>query len=64
MSVKINESWKKKLEEEFQKPYFQSIKSYLVQEKKNEVLVYPQGKDIFNAYNTTPFDQVKVVILG
>lgn len=64
MSVKINESWKKKLEEEFQKPYFQSIKSYLVQEKKNEVLVYPQGKDIFNAYNTTPFDQVKVVLLG
>lgn len=64
MSVKIHKSWKKKLEDEFQKPYFQEIKSYLVQEKKSEVLIYPQGKDIFNAYNTTPFDKVKVVILG
>lgn len=64
MSVKIHESWKKKLEREFKQPYFQAIKSFLIQEKKNNTILYPKGKDIFNAYNTTPFENVKVVILG
>ncbi|TNE64505.1 MAG: uracil-DNA glycosylase [Bacteroidetes bacterium] len=63
-NVQIEESWKKVLAEEFRQPYFAAIKSFLVQEKKAGKTIYPPGPLIFNAFNTTPFDQVKVVILG
>jgi uracil-DNA glycosylase len=59
----IEESWKKVLGEEFDKPYFRALKSFLVEEKQR-VLVYPPGKNIFEAFNRTPFHNVKVVILG
>ncbi len=62
--VKIETSWKKVLAPEFEKPYFQSIKQFLVQEKKAGKIIYPPGKLIFNAFNKCPFDEVKVVILG
>lgn len=62
--VKIEESWKKALEQEFQQPYFQSIATYLRKEKASGKKIYPPGPLIFNAFNTTPFNQVKVVILG
>ncbi|GAB4137508.1 MAG: uracil-DNA glycosylase [Bacteroidia bacterium] len=62
-SPQIEESWKEILYPEFNKPYFQQLKQFLVEEKKNNV-VYPPGPLIFNAFNNTPFDQVKVVILG
>ena len=59
----IHESWKEALIDEFGKPYFADIKKFLVEEKStNEV--YPPGSLIFNAFNKTPFDQVKVVLLG
>lgn len=61
--VKIEDSWKKVLQEEFQQPYFESIKQKLTEEKK-QYTIYPPGNLIFNAFNTTPFDRVKVVILG
>jgi len=63
-NVKIEESWKEVLADEFEQPYFQSIASFLRQEKANGKTIYPPGSLIFNAFNTTPFQQVKVVILG
>lgn len=64
MDVKIDESWKKELSEEFKQPYFKEIAEFLKQEKKAGKTIYPAGPNIFNAFNTTPFDEVKVVILG
>ena len=63
-SVQIEESWKRVLADEFQKPYFAAIKSFLVQAKQEGKTVYPPGPLIFNAFNKTPFDQLKIVILG
>lgn len=60
---KIEESWKKVLNEEFNKAYFYELKAFLQHEKKQHT-VYPPGSKIFNAFQQTPFDQVKVVILG
>ena len=60
---KIEESWKNILWDEFQKPYFESLKQFLVNEKK-EHTIYPSGTNIFAAFDHTPFDAVKVVILG
>ncbi len=63
MDVKIESSWKTHLQEEFEKPYF----AQLVKSVHNEYasgICYPPGRFIFNAFNQTPFDQVKVVILG
>jgi len=59
----IEEGWKEVLMEEFQSPYFSTLKEFLVEEKKKHI-IYPPGKLIFNAFKHTPFDQVKVVILG
>lgn len=63
-NVQIEAQWKQELAEEFQKPYFAGIKAYLLQEKSAGKTVYPPGPLIFNAFNKTPFDAVKVVILG
>lgn len=62
-SPQIEESWKEALFEEFNQPYFQELKQFLVDEKQQHV-VYPPGPLIFNAFNHTPFEKVKVVILG
>ncbi|MDR3048168.1 MAG: uracil-DNA glycosylase [Bacteroidales bacterium] len=59
----IEESWKQVLNEDFNAPYFLQLKQFLIEEKKN-YQVFPPGKMIFNAFNLTPFDQVKVVLLG
>ena len=64
MDVKIDETWKKILKEEFDKPYFENIVLHLKTEKSQGKVIYPPGSLIFNAFNTTPFDKVKVVILG
>jgi len=63
-NVKIEESWKKILANEFQQPYFLAIKQFLLQEKQAGNKIFPPGSLIFNAFNSTPVDQVKVVILG
>ena len=62
--VKIEPGWKSEMSEEFSKDHFIKIKNFLIEEKKNGQEVYPPGSLIFNAFNLTPFDQVKVVILG
>ncbi len=61
---KLEPGWKSALKSEFEKPYMYELKSFLQQEKSNETAVYPQGGQIFSAFNLTPFDKVKVVILG
>lgn len=64
MDVKIEASWKEMLSDEFSKPYFQQISLHIKTEKSQGKTIYPPGSVIFNAFNTTPFDKVKVVILG
>jgi uracil-DNA glycosylase len=59
----IHESWKLHLMDEFKAPYFQALKTFL-QEEKKQFPVYPPGSQIFAAFDNTPFDRVKVVILG
>ena len=61
--VQIEDSWQRALAPEFQEDYFKKLKSFLVEEKKKGV-VYPPGKLIFEAFNRTPIDKVKVVIIG
>jgi len=64
MSVKIAESWQLILKPEFEKPYFKSIKAAILNEKAKGKIVYPPSQLIFNAFDSTPFESVKVVILG
>ena len=64
MNVKIESSWKEILEDEFKKPYFKQISEHLKTEKAQGKTIYPPGSLIFNAFEKTPFDKVKVVILG
>ncbi len=64
MEVRIEESWRKALQSEFDKPYFARLVDFLHQEKAAGQVVYPPGSQIFRAFELTPVDQVKVVILG
>lgn len=59
----LEESWYEALRNEFESSYFVEIKTFLIEEKRHYV-VYPPSSLIFNAFNLTPFDKVKVVILG
>ncbi len=63
MQVRIDPSWHKVLQPEFDKPYFELLTSYVRQEYHSRV-VYPPARLIFNAFDSCPFDQVKVVIIG
>jgi uracil-DNA glycosylase len=62
--MKIEKSWHEKLKEELQKPYIQELKNFLEKEKVEGKIVYPPEPLIFNAFLQTPFDKVKVVIMG
>ena len=63
-NVKIEPSWKEVLKDEFSQPYFQSLATFLKNEKAAGKTIYPPGSLIFNAFDTTPFDEVKVLLLG
>jgi uracil-DNA glycosylase len=63
MKVKIEESWSAVLSEEFDKPYFKALTEFVRSEYQSKT-IYPEGKDIFSAFDHCPMDQVKVVILG
>ena len=63
MNVKIEQSWKSRIGEEFEKPYFAALVERVRQEYAQNTC-YPPGRLIFNAFNTCPFDKVKVVIIG
>ena len=60
----MESSWLEKLRPEFSKPYFTQIKQFLSAEKGNGRVIFPPGPLIFNAFNSTPFEKVRVVILG
>ena len=64
MDVKIEPSWKEVLKNEFGKPYFSQIVQHLKIEKSQNKTIYPPGGSIFSAFEKTPVDKVKVVILG
>ncbi|MVT11395.1 uracil-DNA glycosylase [Chitinophaga tropicalis] len=64
MEVKIEESWKEILKDEFKKSYFEQVVMALKHEKAAGHTIYPPGNLIFNAFDKTPFDKVKVVLLG
>lgn len=64
MDVRIEQSWKDALHEEFDKPYFISLVKRLHAEKAEGRQIFPPGRDIFKAFELTPVDKVKVVILG
>lgn len=64
MDVKIEESWKEVLKDEFTKDYFFQIVTFIKTEKAAGKIIYPPGALIFNAFDKTPFDKVKVVLLG
>ena len=63
MNVKIEDSWKKVLGEEFEKDYFRTLVDFVKREYASSQ-VFPPGNEIFAAFDATPFDRVKVVILG
>lgn len=64
MEVRIEHSWKNALADEFGKPYFESLVRFLHKEKSEGKKVFPPGSQIFRAFDLTPVDKVKVVILG
>ncbi|RLT94465.1 uracil-DNA glycosylase [Ketobacter sp.] len=62
--VKMEPSWKQHLLPQFQADYMQQLRQFLLQQKQAGKVIYPKGDEYFNAFNLTPFDQVKVVIIG
>jgi uracil-DNA glycosylase len=64
MAIELEPGWLQVLQEEFGKPYMANLKKFLKEEKDSGQKIYPKNTDIFNAFNTTPFDEVKVVIIG
>ena len=63
-NVKLEPTWLEVLGEEFDQPYMAQLKEFLVSQKSAGKTIYPAGSNWFSAFNSTPFDQVKVVILG
>ena len=62
--IRLGPSWKNRLENDFTQPYMISLRQFLLERKGSGAIIYPSGEFIFNALNSTPFDAVKVVILG
>ena len=62
--IQLHPSWLTHLKNEFDQPYMQQLSQFLRDEKSAGKTIYPEGENIFNAFNTTPLDSVKVVILG
>tara|TARA_X000001036_G_scaffold414127_1_gene429061 strand:- start:4 stop:687 length:684 start_codon:yes stop_codon:yes gene_type:complete len=63
-TIALERSWLTRLQSEFDAPYMQNLRRFLHEQKETCKIIYPRGDEWFNALNTTPFDQVKVVILG
>jgi len=62
--IRLEDSWKNRLSDEFAEPYMVALRKFLLERKRAGAVIYPPGKLIFNALDSTPFDRVKVVILG
>ena len=63
-NIQLEDSWLAVLGQEFEQPYMQQLRQFLRAEKDRRKVIFPPGKQIFHAFNTTPFEKVKVVILG
>ena len=63
-NIRLHSSWLSRLQSEFDSPYMVQLKQFLQAEKDQKKIIYPPGKWIFNALDSTPFDDVKVVIIG
>ncbi len=63
-AIDLPPCWLDCLNDEFEQPYMRALKQFLLAEKKAGKIIYPKGRDIFNAFNSTLFNDVKVVILG
>lgn len=63
-NIRIEKSWKKYLSDEFHKDYMKSLRQFLANELEDKKIIYPHGGEIFSAFDLTPFDQTKVVIIG
>jgi uracil-DNA glycosylase len=63
-TIDLHSSWLAHLAAEFEQPYMKHLKAFLLGEKRQGKVIYPASKNIFSAFNSTPLDQVKVVILG
>lgn len=62
--AQLHESWLSRLDDQFDQPYMKKLREFLVVRKQHQAVIYPPGAQIFNALDTTHFDQVRVVILG
>jgi uracil-DNA glycosylase len=62
--VRLHPSWRRWLDAEFQLPYMQALRAFLAEEKRRRKVIYPRGASIFAALDSTPFEQVRVVIIG
>lgn len=62
--IKLEKKWKGFLQEEFDKPYMKELRNFLYEEKQKGKVIFPKGSDIFRSFNLTPFDEVKVIMLG
>ena len=62
--IRLEPTWKARLESEFEQPYMVALRQFLLERKRAGAIIFPPGPLIFNALNSTPFDAVKVVILG
>jgi len=63
-AIQLHASWLAQLESEFNAPYMLQLRDFLLAQKRLNKVIYPKGENIFNAFNSTPFDDVKIVILG
>ena len=62
--VRLHESWRTALAEQFEAPYMRALRGFLVKQKQARKVVYPSGDKIFHALDSTPLPQVRVVIIG
>jgi len=62
--IQLEDSWKRRLAPEFSEPYMRELRAFLLERKRAGATVYPPGQQIFNALDSTPFDAVRVVVLG
>jgi len=63
-TIQLQTSWLSRLQDQFDQQYMQTLREFLVTRKQHRAVIYPPGSQIFNALNSTPFEQVRVVILG
>ncbi|BFM07630.1 uracil-DNA glycosylase [Halioxenophilus aromaticivorans] len=63
-NIQLSESWLRVLSNEFEQPYMKQLRAFFAQEKSQGKIIYPPGKDMFNALNATDFENVSVVIIG